>query len=42
MEIWDLNPEDGIALAEGLCDMEGIIVAEDVRDWGLRGEPLLT
>jgi hypothetical protein len=42
MEIWDLNPEDGIALAEGLCDVGGIILAEGVRDWGWRGEPLLT
>jgi hypothetical protein len=30
----------GIALAEGLCDLGGIILAEGLRDWVSRAVPL--
>jgi hypothetical protein len=36
MDVWELNPEGfGIVLADGLCDFEGIILAEGDHDWGM-------
>jgi hypothetical protein len=43
MEVLDLNPEDGIALAEDLCDLgERIILAEGLHDWRRRAVPLVS
>jgi hypothetical protein len=42
MDVWKLDPQYGIALAEGLCDMgERIILAENLHDWGDETCPFL-